>query len=89
MSQMGHSISQFILDYYELSKQWNNNYLISLSVESEFKLQKLLTKLVDIGIPLSYFTEPDIGDELTSICFLETDQTIKLTSHIPLSLSNN
>ena len=86
---MGHSISQFILDYYELSKQWNNNYLISLSVESEFKLQKLLTKLVDIGIPLSYFTEPDIGDELTSICFLETDQTIKLTSHIPLSLSNN
>lgn len=41
-----------------------------------------------MGIPMSYFTEPDIGDELTSICFIETDKTKKLTSHLPLSLRN-
>ena len=89
IAQSNHGVSQFILDHHELAKQWNNNYLISLSVETEQKLQILLTKLIDIGIPVSYFTEPDIGDELTSICFLETDRTFRLTSHIPLSLNNN
>ena len=43
-------------------------------------------KLQDKGIPVSYFTEPDINDQLTSICFIESDETIKLTSNLPLSL---
>lgn len=42
-----------------------------------------------MGIPISYFTEPDINDELTSICFIETDETKRLTSSLPLSLKNN
>ncbi len=87
MSQMGHSISQFILEHYRLAKQWNNGYLISLSISSEKKLIELLTKLNDRGIPVSYFTEPDINDELTSICFLETEETKKFTSSLPLSLT--
>ncbi len=86
MSQMGHSIAQFILENPDLAKKWNNSYLISLSIESKTKLEILLTKLCHMGIPVSYFTEPDINNELTSICFLETDKTIKMTSRLRLSL---
>lgn len=85
---MGHSISQYFIDYPELAKLWNNNYLISLSINSKEKLQHLLFKLEECSIPVSYFIEPDIGDELTSICFLETEETKKITSSLPLSLKN-
>ena len=86
IAQSGHAISQFHLDYPDLSKMWNNNYLISLSVDSERRLKILLNRLLDMGIPVSYFCEPDINDELTSICFLESDKTNKLTSSLRLSL---
>jgi hypothetical protein len=86
MSQMGHSLTQFIMENYELSKKWNNNYLISLSISSEKKLEALLTKLCDMDIPVSYFTEPDIDDQLTSIAFIETEKTVRLTSSLPKSL---
>jgi len=88
IAQSGHAISQFILDHFDLSRKWNNSYLISLSIPNEEKLSKLLFKLQDTGVPVSYFIEPDIGNELTSICFIETEETKKLTSHLPLSLKN-
>ena len=88
IAQSGHAISQFHLEHPEKSKRWNNSYLISLSIGTEKKLQTLLTKLNDVGVSVSYFTEPDIGDELTSICFLENPETVRLTSHLPLSLIN-
>lgn len=87
MSQMGHSIAQYMLDYPDLARKWNNNYLISLSVNSESKLESLLTKLCNMGVPVSYFTEPDINDELTSICFLETEHTKRITHQLKLSLN--
>jgi len=76
------------LDHHELAKRWNNNYLISLSIGSEEKLFYLSEKLKDLGIPSSIFTEPDLGDELTSLCFIETDETIPLTRRLQVSLSN-
>ena len=71
-----------------MAKQWNNNYLISLAISSEKKLEDLLTKLIHNGHRVSYFMEPDINNELTSICFIETERTKKFTSHLPLSLSS-
>jgi hypothetical protein len=88
IAQSGHAISQFILDHHGLAQRWNNQYLISLSVNSEEKLIKLLEKFKDIGVPVSYFTEPDLGDELTSICFIETEETKKHTTRLQLSLNN-
>jgi len=38
------------------------------------------------NIPVSYFTEPDMNDELTSISFLETSETKGIVSSLPLSL---
>lgn len=67
-------------------KEWNNSYLISLSIQSEEKLAQFIGKLQEKEIPFSYFLEPDIGNELTSICFLETPETRRLTSSLPLSL---
>ena len=86
MAQSGHGISQFLIEHPALAKKWNNNYLISLSISSEKKLEALLTKLCDMDIPVSYFTEPDIDDQLTSIAFIETEKTVRLTSSLPKSL---
>lgn len=88
IAQTGHGIAQFLLENPELGKLWNNQYLISLSVKTKYNLENLLTKLNDIGIPLSYFTEPDLNDELTSICFIETDETKKFTNNLQLTLKN-
>ena len=88
IAQSNHGVSQFLIDYPTLAKKWNNHYLISLSVKTEDKLKILLSKLYDIGIPISYFCEPDLKGALTSISFLETEETKVLTSKLPLSLIN-
>ena len=88
IAQSGHAIAQFFLEYPEQAKQWNNNYLISLSVSNEQKLQQLLIKIGETGTDVSYFTEPDINDELTSICFIENEKTSRFISKLPLSLSH-
>lgn len=88
IAQTGHGIAQFLLENPELGKLWNNQFLISLSVKTKDKLEFLLSKLNDIGVPLSFFTEPDLNDELTSICFLETDDTKKFTNNLQLTLKN-
>ncbi len=88
IAQSGHAISQFFLDHTEKARQWNNNYLISLSIDNEEKLTNLLNKLKDNGISVSYFQEPDIDYQLTSIAFEATDKSSKLVSSLPLSLKN-
>ncbi len=77
-----------MLDYPEQANQWNNNYLICLSVENENQLKTLLEKIGMNNIPVSYFLEPDIGNELTAITFQGTEKASKLTSSIPLALKN-
>lgn len=89
IAQSGHGISQFLLEYPHSAKEWNNQYLISLAINSEEKLIKILQKLQEKKVEVSYFTEPDLNDELTSICFIETDKTKSLTSSLQLSLNNN
>lgn len=86
IAQAGHAISQYFIEHPQKAHQWNNNYLISLSIENEFQLYNLLEKLKHHGVSVSYFCEPDIGDELTSIAFEGNDITNKLTSKLPLSL---
>ena len=86
IAQSGHAISQFFLEHPEKARQWNNSYLISLSIENEESLQKLLNKLLEKGISVSYFQEPDIDNQLTSISFESTDVSNRLVSSLPLSL---
>ncbi len=66
---------------------WNNNYIISLSSTKE-KLEKILITLFDMKVKVSYFTEPDLNNELTSICFLETSETKKITKSLKLLMNH-
>ena len=77
-----------MLDHPEQANQWNNNYLICLSVEDENQLNNLLVKIQKEKIPVSYFLEPDIGNELTAIAFQGTEKASRLTSSIPLALKS-
>ena len=78
-----------MLDHPDQAKQWNNNFLICLSVKNQEHLIKLFEKLRLHGIRASPFLEPDIGDELTAIAFEGTEKASKLTASIPLALKSN
>ena len=88
IAQAGHAIAQFMLDHPEQANQWNNNYLICLSVEDENQLNNLLVKIQKEEIPVSYFLEPDLGNEMTAIAFQGSEKASKLTSSIPLALKS-
>ena len=86
MSQSGHALAQFFLEHPERANQLNNNFLICLSIENEEKLHKLYNKLEERGIAVSYFTEPDIGHQMTAIAFEGSKEASKVTSSLPLAL---
>lgn len=84
LAQSCHGVSQFMLEQPEKAKDWNNGYLIVLSTD---RIHELVDKLLDMEIEVSLFREPDMNDELTSLCFLETSETVKLTRKLPLALN--
>ena len=86
IAQSGHALAQFMLEHPDRAIQWNNNFLICLSIENEEKLHNLYTKLQKQGIAVSAFCEPDIDHQMTSIAFEGTKVASKLTSSLPLAL---
>lgn len=87
--QSSHAMVSFCKKYPQLSDQWHSdsNYMCQLSVENEKELQALSYKLQLQGIKVFEFREPDINNELTSICFIESKMTKKFTNKLPLMLS--
>jgi len=57
-------------------------------VDNEEKLQRLYYKLLDYGANVVAFHEPDIGNQLTSICYYGTPEMRKLTEKLDLALKN-
>ena len=88
-AQVAHAAFQFAYEHRPLAHSWlqESNFLIILSVESEDELHLLAGAAQDIGLPVTKFTEPDIGDELTAIAIAPSPQTVELTSSLPLALS--
>ena len=88
--QTGHSIAEFAHQFPNQFQDWkrDSNYLISLSVDNEEKLQRLFYKLQDNGADVVAFTEPDINDQLTAICYYGTPELRKLTEKLDLALKN-
>ena len=86
--QTAHSIAEFAHQYPNQFLDWkrDSNYLISLSVDNEEKLQRLFYKLQDNGADVVAFTEPDINDQLTSICYYGTPEMRKITDKLDLAL---
>ena len=60
--------------------------MVSLSVDDEERLQRLFYKLQDNGANVVAFTEPDIDDQLTSICYYGTPEMRKITQNLDLAL---
>ena len=89
IAQSGHAIAKFSIQYNELFNIWYNesNYLIILEVQNENHLQRLYEKLKWRGANVVAFTEPDINDQLTSICYYGTPKMRKITSKLNLALS--
>lgn len=90
VAQTAHSVAEFAHELPKQFKDWktNSNYIISLSIDNEEKLQRLYYKLQDYGADVVAFTEPDIGDQLTAICYYGTPELRKITDKLNLTLKN-
>ena len=87
--QTAHSVAEFAHKSPNHFQDWmrDSQYLVSLSVDNEEKLQRLFYKLQDNGAEVVAFTEPDIGDQLTAICYYGTPELRKITDKLNLALS--
>jgi len=72
--------------HYEL---WyhNSKTIVFLSVESIAELEKLRENLLGNKIPFAGFREPDLNNQLTSLCIISTNKTKQLCKNLPLALS--
>ena len=88
--QSAHALAEFAYEFPNQFKDWkvNSNYLISLSVDNEEKLQRLYYKLQDNGADVVAFNEPDIDNQLTAICYYGTPELRKITNKLNLALKN-
>ena len=89
LAQTLHSSSRFAYHHPELHKEWieKSEYVVSLSVNNEEQLQRLYYKLLDNGATVVAFHEPDIDNQLTSICYYGTPELRKITNKYKLALS--
>ena len=85
-----HAAIQFTQEHPEITKEWytSSNYLVSLSVKDEKELQKLAHRARDMGLEVSMFHEPDIGNQLTAIAIQPSEATQWLIKRIPLLFKN-
>lgn len=63
-AQACHGAVQFVLDH---PGTWENSTLIILGVENEAELAGWERLLAGTGLPVSRFTEPDLGGQLTAV----------------------
>lgn len=59
--------------------------MVSLEVSNEEKLKQLYEKLEWRGANVTRFYEPDIDDQLTSICYVADPELIKTTKNLKLA----
>lgn len=85
--QTAHAVAVFFSELLSDAIIWNDNSgsIISLSVESEKELLKWSKKLRKMT-NVSEFREPDIGNQLTAICFYAKEKVRKELKKLPLAL---
>lgn len=83
--QSTHSIADFAYENPEAFKYWKetSNSIICLGVQSEQELEKWYEKLSQYT-NVTKFYEPDLNDELTSICMYADADLRKKVSSLPL-----
>lgn len=89
-TQASHSALLFAQEFPQIFKEWSkNSYLALLSVENEQELISLISKLEKSKVKFSVFREPDIQNQITSICIEPSDASRRMTSDLPLMLRDN
>lgn len=88
--QSGHAIAEFAHKHPAKFHEWmqDSQYLVSLSIDNEEKLKDIYYKLKYYGADVVSFTEPDIDNQWTAICFYGTPEMIKITKKLDLALNN-
>ena len=66
--QGAHALAQYLMENPKIKEEWNNHTLIFLKAENESFLKEIKRYLSVKGILYSTFKEPDLNNELTSIC---------------------
>jgi hypothetical protein len=77
-------VAQFFIDYGELAIEWDNQFIVCLAVRDESSLWAICNQLDSFNISYSKFFEPDLDNQLTSISFIQTEQTEKITKKLKL-----
>ena len=73
--QAGHAVAQFLIEHPDCD--WNNGYLIYLKVRSLEQLENWKSKMdKEENIIMSYFSEPDLNNELTAIAVHGVDANL-------------
>lgn len=87
-AQVAHAAFLFAYEHKPLAAQWlkESNFLIILSTENEAELKTLGETAEKANLPVTWFHEPDIGDELTAIAIAPSPVTVELCSDLPLAL---
>ena len=83
--QSTHSVADFAHEFPQQFKEWKttSNSIICLQVNNEKELNDLYLKLFKLT-PVTKFYEPDLNDELTSICLYADKDVRKKVSYLPL-----
>ena len=78
-----------MLEYPEQSAQWHkdSNTIVVLAVQDERALQNVEEGLKILGMEHISFKEPDIGNELTAIAILPSEQAKSFCKHFKLAFS--
>jgi peptidyl-tRNA hydrolase len=87
-AQVAHAAFQFGYEHRPLATQWlqESNFLIILSVEDEVTLKERAAEAESRNLPVTYFYEPDIGNQLTAIAVAPSPVTVELMADLPLAL---
>lgn len=89
VAQSAHALADFAIRFENEFKQWQlgSNYLYCLEA-TEYKIQRILSKLDDLKIKYNIFFEPDIGNEMTSVAIepISRKQHKQLFKNLKLTL---
>lgn len=87
-AQMAHALHEFLEEHPQQYRTGYNEskHIVLLSVGNEQELVALCDRLKLLGISFSCFNEPDLCNQLTSICVEPTDRATRYLSHLPLAL---
>jgi hypothetical protein len=89
LAQSCHAALRFAVEHPEVTREWMDcsEYICCLSVEDPRQLKVYAYMAEQLGIKVSRFFEPDIGDKLTAIALEPSKLSQNLCRGLPLALS--